>query len=75
MRTNPSKEKKLTKRQVEALRRIRDRGPGAWCDGDRTGGAVARMFHRMVDAGFCTRAPYTITDKGRETLTLLGLKP
>lgn len=66
---------KLTKKQVAALRRIRDHGPYAWCNGGRAGGAIARMFHRMADSGLCTRAPYTITDKGREALTILGLRP
>lgn len=65
---------KLTKKQAEGLRRIRDHGVYAWTTGNRAGGATARMFDRMAEAGFCTPAPHKITDKGREALTLLGLR-
>lgn len=61
---------RLTMKQAEGLRRIRDRGPMAWCDGikSRAGGATGRMFDRMAAEGLCTRAPHRITSKGRETL-------
>jgi len=58
----------LSKPQREALRRILDSGPNAWNVGPRTGGAVARMFQRMVTEGLCTGPPYEITDKGRSAL-------
>ncbi len=54
----------LTRQQAEALVRIRDKGPAAWCNGRRAGGAVARMFGRMASLGLCTRAPYRITAPG-----------
>lgn len=55
--------------QADALRRIRDRGAMAWCDGKgRAGGAVSRLFDRMATDGYCTRPPYEITKKGREWL-------
>lgn len=54
---------------ADALRRIRDRGSSAWCDGKgRGGGAVSRLFDRLAAVGYCTRAPHTITKKGREWL-------
>lgn len=62
--------KKLTIDQAHALRRIRDLGSMAWCEGvrARSGGAVKRMFKRMVDDGLCTGPPYQITTKGRGAL-------
>lgn len=59
----------LTDTQVEGLRRIRDRGSSAWAQGkDRAGGAVSRMFQRLVDAGQCTGPPYEITKAGRMSI-------
>jgi hypothetical protein len=59
----------LTKTQIDALRRIRDHGPYAWCKGrGRAGGAVSRMFDRLADKEFCTRAPHEITAKGLAAL-------
>jgi hypothetical protein len=61
--------KSLTRKQVDALRRIRDRGPEAGCDGyGRAGGAVGRMFVRLAGLVLCTQAPYTITVFGRNVL-------
>jgi hypothetical protein len=55
--------------QADALRRIRDRGPMAWCEGKgRAGGAVSRLFDRMTSEGLCTRPPHQITAKGHEWL-------
>ncbi len=60
---------KLTREQIEGLRRVRDGGPYAWCKGrGRAGGAVSRMFERMADMGLVTRAPHEITEKGRVAL-------
>lgn len=60
---------RLTRKQAEGLRRIRDLGPMAWCSGGcRAGGAIARMFDRMAEAGLCTPAPHYITNKGQEAL-------
>lgn len=56
---------RLTKRQREALIRVRDRGPSAWCRGSRAGGAVARMFDRLEEMGLVTKPPYQITAAGR----------
>lgn len=62
----------LTRAQIDGLRRIRDRGPLAWCHGlGRAGGAVSRMFGRMTDLGLCTAPPHNITKKGRATLAAL----
>jgi hypothetical protein len=58
----------LTDPQARALRRIRDLGSMAWCDGSRAGGAIARMFNKLVDRGLCTSPPYLITDLGREAV-------
>jgi hypothetical protein len=58
----------LTDAQARGLRRIRDLGSMAWCDGYRAGGAIARMFERMVRRGLCTPVPYQITDLGREAV-------
>lgn len=55
--------------QADALRRIRDRGALAWCEGrGRAGGAVSRLFERMAAAKLCTRAPHNITPAGRDWL-------
>lgn len=61
----------LTRKQIDGLKRIRDRGPYAWSDGikSRAGGATRRMFVRMSWRGFCTPAPFTITQKGRDALS------
>jgi hypothetical protein len=60
---------KLTTTQIDGLRRIRDRGPLAWCEGNsREGGSVSRMFDRMVGQGLCTPPPYEITERGRAAL-------
>ncbi len=57
------------KNQADALRRIRDHGCLAWCEGKgRAGGAVSRLFDRMAKDGYCTRAPHEITKKGRAWL-------
>ena len=57
---------KLTRAQEEALVRVRDRGPYAWCAGvGRAGGAVARLFERLADQGLVSRAPHKITKAGR----------
>jgi hypothetical protein len=58
----------LTNAQARGLRRIRDMGSMAWCDGFRAGGATARMFQNMAKRGLCTRAPFQITDLGREAV-------
>lgn len=60
--------KTLTRRQIDGLRRIRDRGPEAWCDGGRAGGATSRMFDRLTALGLCTRPPHAITTFGRNVL-------
>lgn len=59
---------KLTRTQREALIRIRECGPEAWCNGRRAGGAIARMFDRMAERGLCTPPPYTITEEGRRAI-------
>lgn len=66
----------LNAKQAAALIRIRDHGSTAWCQGQgRAGGAVSRMFDRMVAAGLCTPPPYTITDKGRQALLTWTERP
>jgi len=61
---------RLSKAQKEALERVRDKGPHAWARGKgRAGGAVARMFERMVVAGLVSGPPYEITEAGRAALT------
>lgn len=60
---------RLTLRQAEGLRRIRDSGPEAWAYGrNRAGGAVGRMFDAMSRAGLCTAPPHRITQRGRMLL-------
>lgn len=57
------------KNKAEALRRIRDGGAAAWADGkSRAGGAVSRLFDRMVSEGLCTKPPHTITERGTKWL-------
>ena len=59
----------LTLQQLEALIRIRDRGPCGWDFGiGRAGGAVSRMFDRMAEAGLCTPPPHKITKLGRKVV-------
>lgn len=61
--------KALTRTQIEALIRIRDQGPLAWCKGrGRAGGAVSRMFDRMEIMGLVTSAPHRLTEHGRQVL-------
>lgn len=60
---------RLTKPQIFGLRRIRDRGPMAWDDGNKRKAAHTRlMFERLADEGLCTSFPYTITDAGRRAI-------
>jgi hypothetical protein len=61
----------LTRKQIDGLKRIRDRGSLAWSEGirSRAGGATRRMFERLAAIGLCTSCPFEITDKGREALT------
>lgn len=63
----------LTKAQIEALVRVRDRGSLAWCAGlGRAGGAVSRMFERMAEQGLVTRVPYEVTKLGADVLRAGG---
>lgn len=64
---------KLTRTQIDALVRIRDRGPYAWCPGGRAGGATSRMFERMAEIGLCSLPPIEITTLGRKILTARGV--
>lgn len=70
--TNPAP--KVTKPQLQALRRARDDGnPYRGC-GKRTGGAYARMVRRLSDAGMLEKqAPWGITAFGRGVLAVYGL--
>ena len=68
--TTITTDKKLTVRQIEALKRIRDRGPSAWCDGSRAGGATRRMFERLEEQGLVTVWPPKITPGGRLILKI-----
>ena len=61
----------LTRAQIAGMRRIRDRGSMAWCEGGRSGGAISRMFYRLVAAGLVSGPPYKITAKGRKALAAL----
>lgn len=64
----------MTRTQLEALRRIRDGGSGAWCGGRRrSGGAVSRMFKQLVRLGYCSTPPHEITAAGRKLLQDAGL--
>lgn len=61
---------KLNANRVAALIRVRDLGPGAWCDGfGRAGGAVSRMFDDMAAQGLVSRAPHFVTAKGLQAIT------
>jgi len=57
----------LTEERAHGLRRIRDRGPGAWCDGTRRN-VARKMFVAMAAEGLCTAEPYTITEAGEQAL-------
>lgn len=58
---------KLRRTWYDALVRILEHGPEAWCVSihGRTGGARKRMFARMIERGYCTRPPYKTTMTGR----------
>lgn len=59
----------LTRKQADGLRRVRDRGPYAWCEGrGRAGGAISRMFARMVPLGLVNSPPHEITVFGIKVL-------
>src|ERR1017187_9502437 len=58
----------LSREQISGLRRIHDRGPGAWCDGQRVGGATASMFARLITLGLVEGPPYCPTRKGVDLL-------
>jgi len=61
--------KALTWAEIDGLVRVRDRGSLAWCEGHRrAGGAISRMFERMVTKGLVTDAPHEITEHGRHVL-------
>lgn len=65
MRTAPA----LTYKHACAIRRVREIGPEAWCDGrGRAGGAVSRMFDRLVAAGLLKGPPYEATPFGIKAL-------
>lgn len=67
--------KRLTRTQADALRRVRDRGPNAWCLGKgRAGGAVARMFDRLRHDGLVSGPPYIVTLYGRRVLAIIDAK-
>lgn len=60
----------FTLAQIYGMRRLRDNI--GWSRGKRrTGGSIARMFERLADLGFCTDAPFSLTDKGRAALEKL----
>ena len=66
----------LTKPQLLALLRIRFGGPSAWCDGtkSRAGGAISRMFNRLVARGYVTGPPYQLTAKGRQATAHIDMR-
>jgi hypothetical protein len=65
--------KELTRSQIDAMKRIRDRGPGGWCFGrGRAGGAVSRMFDRLCAAGLMKGPPFELTPFGEQVLAHLN---
>lgn len=65
----------LTSAMVHRLQLIRDLGSGAWCHGaGRAGGAIARMFDRMRDAGLVTGPPFVPTEKALKALAEIEAK-
>lgn len=58
-----------TRKQLEALQRLRDRGPEAWRGGvSRNGGSVRRMINHLVNDGLLTPAPQQLTAAGSAAL-------
>jgi hypothetical protein len=61
--------KSLTRKQREGMVRIRDRGPYAWAAGQwRSGGAISRMFDRLISAGLVEGPPFKCTAFGLRVL-------
>lgn len=61
--------KALTYKHASAIRRVHELGPEAWCEGrGRAGGAVSRMFDRLVAAGLVKGPPYAATPFGIKVL-------
>lgn len=59
----------ITRTMMEALWRVHKRGPESWDAGrGRAGGAVSRMFDRMVAAGLVSKPPYIPTPRGLQAL-------
>lgn len=61
----------LTRTMADALQRVHEHGPEAWCHGTRSraGGAVSRMFDRMATAGLVSKAPHIPTPYGLRLLS------
>jgi hypothetical protein len=61
--------KRLKRNHADAMRRILKHGSGAWCKGySRGGGAIARMFGRMVAEGLVRGPPYQVSPYGLRVL-------
>lgn len=61
---------KLRRTWFDALVKIRDFGPAAWCDHIRARGARQMMLRRMVSCGYVTPPPYTVTAHGHKYIAL-----
>jgi hypothetical protein len=67
---------KLTPAMVHYMTAVEQDGPNAWISGNvaRKGGAVSRMWDRLVAAGFATPPPHKLTAAGRAALKAAPIK-
>jgi hypothetical protein len=69
------KPRRISRNWADAIRRVKDFGPGGWDKGrGRAGGAVSRMFDRMKEAGFVTGPPYAPSVEGLAALAAFDKK-
>jgi hypothetical protein len=67
---------KLTPAMIHYMTAVERGGPEAWVSGNvaRKGGAVSRMWERLVGLGLATPAPHKLTADGRAALKAVPIK-